>query len=81
MSGGEACKCKVRGTAEDRERFWRVVQYRCNRSAFNGYHKTRSEYSGVRCLFCGAYWRTRAAYVYRLLPATGDEATRVVERG
>jgi len=78
MSGGSACRCAARATEADRERYWRIVQYRCNHSAFNGYARTPSEYSGIRCLACGAYWRTRADYVDRLIPATGDEATRVV---
>lgn len=78
MSGGAACCCGARATAEGRERYWRIVQYRCNHSSFNGCRKTRSDYSGLRCLACGAYWRTRAAYVDRLLPATGDEATRAI---
>ena len=46
---------------------WRVVQYRCNFSAFNGGHKTPSAYSAIRCLECGRYWRTKASYVERLL--------------
>jgi hypothetical protein len=56
---------------------WYVVQYKCNHSAFNGYHETRSEYSGVRCNACGRYWRTRAAYVETLpdAPPPGDSRT------
>lgn len=38
-----------------------------NRSAFSGYNRTPSEYSAIECVRqlggCGAYWRTRAAYV------------------
>jgi hypothetical protein len=42
---------------------WVVVQYRCNFSAFNGYHQTPSDYSCCRCDECGRVWRTKAAYV------------------
>lgn len=77
MSGGPVCYCEARRTADGRARYWRVVQYRCNHSAFNGYHQTRSRYSGVRCLACGAYWRTDAVYVERLKRATDDEGTQL----
>jgi hypothetical protein len=43
--------------------FWRVVQRGCNYSAFNGYSRTESAYSLLRCQACGRRWRTRAAYV------------------
>lgn len=43
-----------------------MVQYRYNRSAFNGYHRTPSEYSLIRCGSCDGYWRTKAAYVETL---------------
>lgn len=44
---------------------WVVTQRKCNHSAFNGYHRTRSRYSEVHCKApgCGRYWRTDAAYV------------------
>jgi hypothetical protein len=45
---------------------WVVVARKHNRSAFNGYHYTRSDYSGVRCTRCDRYWRTKAAYVDEL---------------
>lgn len=35
-------------------------------SAFNGYHRTPSDYSTVRCLKCRGVWRTKAAYVTAL---------------
>jgi hypothetical protein len=53
---------------------WRVVDRNCNHSAFNGYRKTYSAYSCVRCLDCGVYWRTKAAYVDGLLSATDAES-------
>jgi uncharacterized Zn finger protein len=55
MSGGTACKCRPRDIE--------VLQRRCNYSAFNGYKRTPSDYSTVRCRKCGAVWRTKAAYV------------------
>lgn len=51
-----------------------VVDRLCNYSAFNGYRWTPSDYSCVRCLTCGARWRTRAAYVADLPDATEAEA-------
>lgn len=42
---------------------WYVTQRRCNHSAFNGYHRTRSDYSETKCGECGRRWRTKAAYV------------------
>jgi hypothetical protein len=39
-----------------------VTQRRCNHSAFNGYHRTPSDYSSVRCQACGCSWRTKASY-------------------
>ena len=56
MSGGWRCECG------DREH-WVVVQYRENRSLFNGGRRTYSEYSEVKCRRCRARWRTKAAYV------------------
>lgn len=57
MSGGKVCKCDKPD--------WEVVQYKCNYSSFEYpkrcYH--RSEWSGVTCKNCGAYWRTKAKYV------------------
>lgn len=52
---------------------WVVVARRCNHSAFNGYHWTPSNYSGIKCLDCGRYWRTDAGYV-RTLPDAPREA-------
>ena len=59
MSGNAPCKNKAHRP------FWVVVQRNYNMSAFNGYRKTYSEYSLVRCTFgwCRAAWRTKAAYV------------------
>ncbi len=58
MSGGVPCSCAVK----DRSK-WQVIQRNCNHSAFNGYHRTYSDYSSVTCTGCGHVWRTKAAYV------------------
>lgn len=60
MSGGGVCKCGKREA-------WRVFRYKGNRSAFNGYRWTPSDYSQVYCDpergGCGKFWRTKARYV------------------
>lgn len=43
-----------------------VCQRHCNFSAFNGYHHTPSDYSGVRCRDCGNPWRTKSRKVEAL---------------
>jgi hypothetical protein len=57
-SRAEAARCR-------RDHFydWRVVVREANYSAFNGYHRTPSAYSQLRCGGCGRVWRTKAAYV------------------
>ena len=55
---------------------WVVVMRRANRSAFNGYHWTPSDYSALRCLACGRFWRTKAEYVDTVRDARRDEAYR-----
>lgn len=65
MSGGKICQCPEAGKPLDQRR-WRVLDYKCNHSAFNGYHQTPSDYSALTCKGCGAVWRTKAAYVDRL---------------
>lgn len=62
MSGGRSCKCLERDKPFAK-RAWRVLAYRCNHSAFNGYRRTPSQYSAVTCLACQASWRTKAGYV------------------
>jgi hypothetical protein len=42
---------------------WVVEDYRCNYSAFNGYRRTPSRYSRIRCTRCRGTWRSRARYV------------------
>jgi hypothetical protein len=48
--------------------YWVVIQRECNHSAFNGYHRAPSDYSGLKCWApgCGRAWRTKAAYVREL---------------
>jgi hypothetical protein len=67
MSGGQSCKCEERSepltsTTNRPGRLWRVVDWRCNHSAFNGWHHTPSRYSAIMCLRCGSHWRTKAPY-------------------
>lgn len=66
MSGGVPCKNRK----EHRE-LWRVTVRKANYSAFNGGHRTPSDYSEVRCTACSGVWRTRAAYVDKL-PNMGE---------
>lgn len=65
MSMHFSCKCEERKKPVE-ERRWVVRQYRCNHSAFNGYRHANSDYSSVECLSCGAWGRTKAAYVEKL---------------
>lgn len=87
MSGGESCKCSERKeplTVADGSnrpaRLWRVSQYRCNHSAFNGYHRTPSDYSSITCIRCGAHWRTKAPYADSL-PHLDFETEGQISRG
>lgn len=73
MSGGCACQCSEKTEplfqpkgSNRPARLWRVMQRRCNHSAFNGYHETPSQYSSIQCLRCGAVWRTKAEYQWAL---------------
>lgn len=62
MSVSFGCKCEERKKPVE-ERRWEVLSYKCNHSAFNGYHRTPSDYSTVNCLSCGQSGRTKAAFV------------------
>ena len=72
MSTSFGCKCGERKKpVKDRE--WEVTQYMCNHSAFNGYHRTPSDYSTVVCHgktadgnTCTGCGRTKADYVTEL---------------
>ena len=46
-----ACKCSERKKPANRRK-WRILQYKCNHSAFNGWRYTRSDYSEITCLRC-----------------------------
>ena len=63
MSSGVACVCP--GTLAEKIKHWLVIDYKCNYSAFNGYHYTPSDYSAVVCTNddCRGSWRTKADYV------------------
>lgn len=84
MSGGWSCKCSERQEplradpgSNRPPRAWRVYQRYCNHSAFNGYRETYSEYSSVRCLRCGASWRTKADFV-SFLPDMSEEEINIL---
>lgn len=68
MSTGFNCKCAERAKPIGQRR-WVVRQYLCNHSAFNGGHRTPSDYSSVTCLNpeCWGSGRTKAAYVHDLV--------------
>jgi hypothetical protein len=51
-----------------------VVQRHSRCSAFDGYRVMWSPYSGLRCMKCGTFWRTKAGYVDSLPDAKGDES-------
>ena len=65
MSSSRMCICPKDKDHGERKN-WRVIQYRCNHSAFNGYHRTFSDYSTVACNKCSQTWRTKASYVDEL---------------
>jgi len=65
-----SCQCPERSKPVE-QRAWVVTQRECNHSAFNGYHETPSDYSALRCLACGAVWRTKAKYVELVRNARG----------
>jgi hypothetical protein len=64
MASSFNCKCGERLKPVN-ERNWEVVRYRCNYSAFNGYHYTPSNYSTVVCNNdgCNGAGRTKASFV------------------
>jgi len=66
MSSHTPCNCgRKRGDHSDLV----VVMRNCNFSAFNGYHKTPSDYSAIKCTRpgCMGLWRSKSSYV-DLLP-------------
>lgn len=62
MSSGPACPAKNVGPPPNGHRHV-VTAWRCNYSAFSGYHQTSSDYSEVTCIQTRARWRTKARYV------------------
>lgn len=79
MSGGTACTCEEwkRPAAA---RAWVVTVRHANHSAFNGYHRTPSDYSALRCVRCGRVWRTKAGYVALLPDGTHNTTLDEVRR-
>jgi hypothetical protein len=80
VSGGPSCNCLERkepitvpAGINRPGRLWRVVDYKCNYSKFNGSRYTPSQYSLLHCLRCGRFWRTKASYVDTL--QTWDSST------
>lgn len=74
------CRCSERTEPIDAKpgsnrpaRLWRVVDRYCNYSAFNGGHRTYSDYSALVCLRCGAHWRTKANYVAQIDDRSEEE--------
>lgn len=70
-----ACRCPERRKPISgvSGRLWRVISRLCSYSAFNGYRRAPSAYSGVRCLGCGAAWRTKAKFVSKLADISLEE--------
>lgn len=62
MSASFSCKCSERKLPIE-NRAWFVLVRNCNFSAFNGYRRTYSDYSTVRCEACQTVGRTKAGYV------------------
>jgi len=56
---------EVLACGREHRKQWVVTVRRANYSAFNGYHRTRSDYSELQCHACGRRWRTKASYVAR----------------
>ena len=66
MSGGRSCQCPE-SKKPIAERAWRIIDYKCNYSAFSGYRQTASDYSKLRCSKCRTIWNTKANYVDHVL--------------
>lgn len=64
MSGGVPCRCT--GDLKTKKTNWKIRDYKCNYSAFSGYHRTTSDYSSIKCIKCDGIWRTKAKYVEEL---------------
>jgi len=63
----------IHGHCECDRKYWRVVDWKCNHSAFNGYHTTPSDYSALVCLRCLHHWRTNAKYSYQIRSISEEE--------
>lgn len=72
MAVSFGCKCEERAKPPA-QRQWVVINRNCNYSAFNGYHRTYSQYSLVMCKRCGCLGRTNANFVASLPDGTLDD--------
>lgn len=72
MGNSFCCHCEER-TKPVQERKWIVIKRNCNHSAFNGYHRTYSDYSTVFCTNCHALGRTKANFVRYLKNANDGD--------
>jgi len=55
-----------------------VTTRKANFSAFNGYRRTPSDYSELRCLDCGHFWRSKSPSVASIRTATDIEGLRAI---
>lgn len=53
--------------SNERPRQWFVCRRNYSCSAFNGYQNQWSDYSDLHCRVCGAYWRSKASFVSKLV--------------
>ena len=57
------CQCAER-TKPVRDRNWKIVSYKC--VYFEVLDWVASAYSSLKCLSCGAEWRTNTNYVEKI---------------
>ncbi len=58
--------------------YWRIVQFQCNHSKFNGGRYAASDYSEIVCLECRRHWRTKAKYVDTLSMISDAERAKLL---
>ena len=76
MSRGPSCRVPTSRDIPTPSGYHRhvVIARNRNNSAFNGYHDTWSQYSGILCLETFRVWRSKGAYVNDL-----PDITRIQE--